>query len=534
MRAGWGHSQKSGRRLAGALFGAILCFAAAGASAQAPLQLSGTQLEPVKWSELAGWTADDHLAAFAAYQASCRALRTAPRSEDRGQISTALSNVCRNAMGLRPRDANTARAFFEQNFLPVRISRLGEVEGLLTGYFEPIVAGSRFPNPEFHVPLYRRPRDLVAAGYSPASVAFPNKGVRVGRRNENNELVPYHDRAAIEAGALDGQKLEICWLKDPFDLLMIQIEGSARVILEDGTPLRVSYDSHNGYRYSSIERVLVERNLIPRNEMSVQRIRDWMAAHPDEAAKVRATNRSYVFFRITGLSNEGEPVGAQGVPLTPGRSIAVDRLHQYGTPFFIEANLPVENVKAVSAFRRLMVAQDTGSAVVGPARADLYWGAGDDAARVAGRIRHPGRFAMLLPRELDMIAAGRHMPLPVPKPKTDSSDVKKKDTKASTDLATTGQALPRKATPTPKPNTTEVKKQGGKGNAESAKAPAKPSEILADRHMAKPNAKSTVIEIKKQDAKGKATSARAAEDRKAGPKSGAVRPPPRERATALY
>ena len=456
-------------------------------------------------------------------------------------------------MGLRPRDANAARAFFEQKFLPVRISRLGEVEGLLTGYFEPIVAGSRFPNPEFHVPLYRRPRDLLAAGYNPASVAFPNKGVRIGRRNENNELVPYHDRAAIEAGALDGQKLEICWLKDPFDLLTIQIEGSARVILEDGTPLRVSYDSHNGYRYSSIERVLVERNFIPRKEMSIQRIRDWMAAHPDEAAKVRAANRSYVFFRVTGLSNEGEPVGAQGVPLTPGRSIAVDRLHEYGTPFFIEANLPIESVKVVSAFKRLMIAQDTGSAVVGPARADLYWGAGDDAARLAGRIRHPGRFAMLLPRELDMIAAGRHMPLPAPKPKTDGSDVKKADTKASTDLTTTGQALPRKATPTPKPNitATEVKKQSGKGDAVNV------GELVADRNMAKPKPKTTVIEIKnqdgkrnadsptkpkskstaietkKQDGKGNATPGNATGG-KAAPKSGAVRLPPHESATALY
>ena len=137
-----------------------------------------------------------------------------------------------------------------------------------------------------------------------------------------------------------------------------------------------------------------------------------MTAHPDEAAQVRAANRSYVFFRITGLSNEGEPVGAQGVPLTPGRSIAVDRLHEYGTPFFIEANLPIESAKPVSPFHRLMIAQDTGSAIVGPARADLYWGAGDDAARIAGRIRHPGRFVMLLPRELDMIAAGKQMPLP--------------------------------------------------------------------------------------------------------------------------
>src|SRR6516165_6915486 len=382
------------------------------ASAQLPLKLSGSQLEPVKWTELAGWMADDHLAAFAAYRESCHAARKTPRSDDHAAISAALWNVCRDAMGLRPQDADTARAFFERNFQPVRIARLGEAAGLLTGYFEPVVAGSRFPSPEFHVPVYRRPRDLVAVGYKDASIAFPNKGARIARRTANNELVPYHDRGAIEAGALDGQKLEICWLKDPFDLLTMQIEGSARVILEDGTPLRISYDSHNGYRYGSIERVLVERNLIPRQEMSAQRVRDWMAAHPDEAAKVRAANRSYVFFRITGLTNDGEPVGAQGVPLTPGRSIAVDRLHEYGTPFFIEANLPIESVKSVSRFGRLMIAQDTGSAVVGPARADLYWGAGDDAGRIAGRIRHPGRFAMLVPRELDLVAAGRQMPLP--------------------------------------------------------------------------------------------------------------------------
>jgi peptidoglycan lytic transglycosylase A len=372
------------------------------------------------------------------YQASCQALRKMRRTDDRGQIFGALWNICRNAIDLRPRDTDTARAFFEHNFQPVRIARLGEVEGLLTGYFEPIVAGSRFPSPEFHVPVYRRPHDLVAAGYKPASVAFPNKGVRIGRRNENNELVPYHDRGAIEAGALDGQKLEICWLKDPLDLLVIQIEGSARVILEDGTPLRISYDSHNGYRYSSIERVLIERNLVSHKEMSAQRIRDWMAAHPDEAANVRATNRSYVFFRISGLSNEGEPVGAQGVPLTPGRSIAVDRLHQYGTPFFIEANLPIENVKSVSPFGRLMIAQDTGSAIVGPARADLYWGAGDDAGRIANRTRHPGRFVMLLPREIDMSEAGKHMPLPVPKPEVLKLVEANKHDKGKADSATDG------------------------------------------------------------------------------------------------
>jgi 3D (Asp-Asp-Asp) domain-containing protein len=259
--------------------------------------------------------------------------------------------------------------------------------------------------------------------------------------------VPYHDRGAIEAGALDGQKLEICWLKDPFDLLALQIEGSGRVILKDGTPLRINYDSHNGYSFSSISRALIERNLIPREEMSMQRIREWMAAHPDEAAKVRAANRSYVFFRITGLSKEGEPVGAQGVPLMPGRSIAVDRLHEYGTAFFIDAKLPIESAKPTSAFRRLMIAQDTGSAIVGPARADLYLGAGDDAARIAGRIRHPGRFVMLLPRELDMVAAGKHMPLPVPKPNVPELAAVSKQEQGKVDSADEPRSWTRKPPP---------------------------------------------------------------------------------------
>src|SRR6266496_1525044 len=338
-------AQPAVRGVLASVVGAILSLTASAASAEEPLKLADSQLEPIKWADVVGWKADDHLAAFAAYDTSCQALRKIQRT-DRGQISKALSNACRKAMGLRQPDLNTARTFFEQNFQPVRIARLGETQGFLTGYYEPIVQGSRFPNPEFHVPLYRRPPDL----------------------------------------------------------------------LEDGTPLRINYDSHNGYSFTSISRALIQRNLIPREEMSMQRVREWMAAHPDEAAKVRAANRSYVFFRITGLSNEGEPVGAQGVPLTPGRSIAVDQLHEYGTPFFIEANLPIASAKPASSFRRLMIAQDTGSAIVGPARADLYWGSGDEAARIAGRIRHPGRFVMLLPRELDMIEAGKHMPLPVPKP----------------------------------------------------------------------------------------------------------------------
>jgi peptidoglycan lytic transglycosylase A len=483
-------------------------------SKQDPLKFAGSQLEPLKWSELSGWASDDHLAAFAAYQAGCRASRRRPRSDDHAQISGALGNVCRKALSLQPQNSDAARAFFEQNFQPVRIARLGEGGGLVTGYYEPIVAGSRFPSPEFSVPIYRRPRDLVADGYKQGSTAFPNKGGRIGRRTEGNDLVPYHDRAAIEAGALDGQKLEICWIKDPLDLVAIQIEGSARVILEDGTPLRISYDSHNGYSYSSIERALVERNLMSRQEISRERIRAWMVAHPEEAAKVRAVNRAYMFFRITGLTNDGEPVGAQGVPLTPGRSIAVDRVHEYGTPFFIEGNLPIESAQPAAPLGRLTIAQDTGSAIVGPARADLYLGAGDEAGRIAGRIKHRGRFSMLVPRELDLAAAASELPLPVPKPKIAESDGEKADAKqdgkGKAEPAGPGAPAPGKPIPSPLAKTRiavlDVGKQERNGKAEPAGA------ATDGRHMPSlaPKTKIAVAEGKKPDRKGKMDSDNAA------------------------
>jgi membrane-bound lytic murein transglycosylase A len=504
-RTGRAFAQVFVRGLLAILVGVILCCAANAALAEEPLKLADSQLEPAKWADLVGWKADDHLAAFAAYDTSCQALRKR-QGADGGQISRALRNVCRKAMGSRPQDSYTARAFFEQNFQPVRIARLGETQGFLTGYYEPVVQGSRFPNPEFHVPVYRRPPDLVAVGYKPGSKAFPNKGTRIGRRNEQNQIVPYYDRGAIEAGALDGQKLEICWLKDPFDLLAIQIEGSGRVILEDGTPVRINYDSHNGYPFTSISRALIERNLIPREEMSMQRIREWMAAHPDEAAKVRAANRSYVFFRVTGVSNEGEPVGAQGVPLTPGRSIAVDRIHEYGTPFFIEADLPIEGRKPISPFRRLMIAQDTGSAIVGPARADLYWGAGDQAGRIAGRIRHPGRFVMLLPREVDISTAGREPPLPVPKPKIalelGNQDKGKVE---SVGRSAGGSAIP--SPPKPSIIALEFKKRNDRGNTNSANPGG--SATGQHKHSALSNGNIVVLEVGKQDGRGKANSASA-------------------------
>jgi len=421
------------------------------------LRIPNAALEPVNWSDLDGWAGDDHASAFATFYASCRPIVSASalRAEaaqmhqrdqpvrlpptgnarmrsiepqpdasrlqptdappDSRPARSALEQVCARAIRAGGLDSEAARLFFEANFVPVRIRKLGDHAGFLTGYYEPIVDGSRFPTREFTVPIYRRPSDLVAPG-APPGAPFPNTG-RAYRQTPTGELVPYYDRGEIEDGALDGQHLEICWLRNAADALSVQIEGSARVRLEDGTLLRISYDAHNGYPFAPLGRVLIERHLVPREEMSLQRIREWLHDNPEGARMVRRQNRQVVFFRIVGLNDDTEALGAQGIPLTAGRSIAVDKaLHGYGTPFFIEADMPQAGGFSESSFRHLMIAQDTGSAIVGPARADLYFGSGERAGQIAGRIKQSGRFAMLVPRGLSLSVINASVPLPPAKP----------------------------------------------------------------------------------------------------------------------
>ena len=308
------------------------------------------------------------------------------------------------------------KVFFEEQFLPLRISRLGEDAGFVTGYYEPVIDGSRTQTDVYTVPVYRRPSNLFVRGIRQDAVGLPNKG-QVFRKIGRRKLVPYYDRAEIEDGAIAGRGLEICWLKNQTDLLFAQIQGSARVRLDDGSTVRINYDAHNGYPYTAVGRILIDRGIIPKEQMSMHKIREWMEQNPDGANELRRQNRSYVFFREVQLSDKDEAVGAQGVPLTPGRSIAVDKaLHVYGTPFFIEGELPIESEQSKTSFHRLMIAQDTGSAIVGPARADLYFGAGADAGKISGRLRHNMRFVMLVPKSLDPLARGRKMPVPDARP----------------------------------------------------------------------------------------------------------------------
>lgn len=382
-----------------------------------PLQINGGQYAPVGWSDIAGWREDDHLAAYNAFRVSCKPISAQVKPPaDSKALGTSLRDPCRIARSLELTDEVKARAFFEEHFLPLRISRLGEGEGFVTGYYEPIVDGSRTENEVYKVPVYRRPSNLFVRGTTQSSAGLPNKG-QVFRKIGRRKLVPYYDRAEIEDGAIAGRGLEICYLTSQTDLLFSQIQGSARVSLDDGSTVRINYDAHNGYPYTAVGRILIERNIIPKDQMSMQKIREWMEQNPNEAEELRRQNKSYVFFREVQLSDKDEAVGAQGVPLTPGRSIAVDKsLHVYGTPFFIEGELPIESGLSKTPFRRLMIAQDTGSAIVGPARADLYFGAGLEAGQVAGRLRHNARFVILVPKSLDPVARARKMPVPDARP----------------------------------------------------------------------------------------------------------------------
>jgi len=402
---------------------ASLCFfLSAQAAAATPLKIPGTELEPAEFSKLDRWNGDDQAAAFAAFRRSCDALlkrhrKVAPFAQD-------LQDTCRRAVEIQlPASDAAARKFFEENFRPVRISRLGEHDGFLTGYYEPIVDGSRTKHGDYIYPIYRTPPDLKTR---------VRQGIRSLRHRIGRKIAGYFDRGAIEAGALEGKDLEICWLKDPIESFFIHIQGSARVRLEDGKMLRLNFDAHNGYPYVSVGKILIDRGIIPREMMSMDAIRTFFAEDREQAVEIMNQNRSYVFFReISELPGHMEPPGAQGVNLTAGRSIAVDKnLHIYGTPFWIEAQLPLESDTSNSSFRRLMIAQDTGGAIVGPARADLYFGAGKEAGTVAGRIKNPGTFYMLVPKSADPSKLIDPVPVPQPRPAAAKAEPKKEAPKA--------------------------------------------------------------------------------------------------------
>ncbi|HZT52605.1 MAG TPA: murein transglycosylase A [Stellaceae bacterium] len=373
----------------------LLSLVALAACAPRPKPPPHLTLAPARFADLRGWDADHVAAALPALLRSCAALAKlgddAPLGPDGvGGRAADWRAPCADAAALGAASDDAARAFFERQFTPWLAADNDAPDGLFTGYFEPELRGARHPGGAYTVPLLRRPPDLVMVDLGQFRPAW--RGERIAGRVVDGRLRPYASRAEIERGALDAAHLAFLWVDDPVDAFFLAVQGSGRVRLADGTLVSVGYDGQNGWPYVSIGKLLVERGALARDAVSLAAIRGWIAAHPAAGRALMDENPSYVFFRE--LPGDG-PIGAEGVVLTPGRSLAVD-------PAFLPLGVPLwlDVAQDGRALRRLVVAQDTGGAIRGPVRGDLFWGFGAAAERAAGTMRAEGAYYLLLPKAL--------------------------------------------------------------------------------------------------------------------------------------
>jgi membrane-bound lytic murein transglycosylase A len=331
-----------------------------------------------------GWRTDDVRGAWEAFGRGCGPLASTP----------GWAEVCASASVPAPAEPEAMRRFFEAHFTPYQVLNLdGTEHGLITGYFEPLLRGSRVAAGPYCHPLYGVPEDLLIVDLSAVHPELEH--LRLRGRVEGRRVVPYYSRAEIESGRVPLAGREILWVDDPLDLFFLQIQGSGRVQLDTGQTIRVGYADQNGHPYTSIGRVLVARGELAVEEASMQGIRAWAGRNPHKAAELLNQNASYVFFREQPASASG-PLGTLGVALTAGRSLAVDpRSIPLGAPVFLATTWPGNK----GPLQRLMVAQDTGGAIKGGVRADVFWGFGTDAGELAGRMREQGRLWVLLPRK---------------------------------------------------------------------------------------------------------------------------------------
>lgn len=354
---------------------------------------SAAELQRLGFDGLHGWVSDDHSGALQTFRLSCREIldegAAFRRPVEFGGKRGDWIEICQEAY-----DTHDARQFFESRFTPFRVSDPARPEGLFTGYYEPEVEGSRTEDSDHPVPIYGKPGDLVKFD----AIQEDETGLDYGRII-NGKPQPYLTRKEIEQGALRGRGLEVAWLRDWGDAFFIHIQGSGRVRLSDGSVMRLSYAAKSGLAYTSIGALLVEQGVFSRDEMSMQTIRNWMHAHSDEGRKLMWRNESFIFFREASLANPDlGALGAQHVQLTPRRSLAIDRgVWMFGMPIWLETAAPTGQQHEEQALRHLFIAQDTGTAIRGYARGDVYWGFGDAAASAAGRMKSPGTMVVLLP-----------------------------------------------------------------------------------------------------------------------------------------
>ncbi len=345
--------------------------------------LAAPPLQPVGWEAVSGWPDEDMSAAWDGFIRGCNALRSQP----------AWQAACAASAAVPASNGAAQREFFEQHFTPYQAANPdGTADGLITGYYEPLLHGSRTPSKRFRYPLYGVPDDLLTVDLSSA---YPElKNLRLRGRIEGRRVVPYYNRADIDNGAAPLKGKELYWVDDAVELFFLQIQGSGKIALPGGETVHVGYADQNGLPYRSIGKALVDRGELPLEKASMQGIKDWGKRNPAKLPELLDLNASYVFFR--DLPNDlAGPLGALGVPLTAERSIAVDsRYIPLGAPVFLATTWP-NSTKPLS---RLMLAQDTGGAIRGPVRADFFWGFGQEAGKQAGSMKQSGKMWVLLPK----------------------------------------------------------------------------------------------------------------------------------------
>jgi peptidoglycan lytic transglycosylase A len=344
--------------------------------------------DPVEWSKLQNWESDNHSAAWAGFLKSCQKLNNKAQWRE----------VCLLANNAGVTSDTQAREFFETHFevRPV-YAEGGDAEGLITGYYEPLLQGSLEKTEEFRYPIYAAPEDLLTVALG--NVYPQLKDMRLRGRLDGKRIVPYYDRAQLDGNQELLAGNELLWVNDLVDVFFLHVQGSGQVELVDGSKVAVGYAAQNGHPYRSIGRTLIEMGELEQEEVTLFTIKDWLESNPGRMHAVLAENPSYVFFDLKD-AEAGGPVGSLNVALTPRRSIAVDRnVIPLGAPVWLQTTLPNEQE---TPFNQLMLAQDTGGAIKGHVRADVFWGRGDEAEKMAGLMKQQGNLYVLLPKGFSM------------------------------------------------------------------------------------------------------------------------------------